>query len=145
MTSSITLNLSERFSERYAWAQPEGIKLTTDILCEVLWLKIRVTHYCYMIICIFCSSHYSHVWVGTEVNVQSQISSFISLDGIWKELVSWEKIMSFFDHSNTCAGFQLVECSVSWEIALWFSLWEPDWSFTWERICNPLSQEQPVL
>lgn len=107
--------------------------------------KLRVTHYCSMIMCIFCSSHYSHVWVGTEVNVQSQISSFISLDGIWKELVSWEKIISFFDHSNTCAGFQLVECSVSWEIALWFALWEPDWSFTWERICNPLSQEQPVL
>lgn len=40
MTLSITLNLSECFSEGYAWPQLEGIKLTTGILCEILWLKI---------------------------------------------------------------------------------------------------------
>lgn len=40
MTLSITLNLSECFSEGYAWPQPEGIKLTTGIICEILWLKI---------------------------------------------------------------------------------------------------------
>lgn len=49
-----------------------------------------------------------------------------------RRLSAKNKITAFFDHSNICVGFQLAECSVSWETALWFSLWEPDWSFTWE-------------
>lgn len=79
INSFITLNLSESFSERYAQAQPKGIKLTTGIVCENLWLKIRVAHTWSVMICII---HIIHMFEwAAEVNVQLQGSSFITLDG----------------------------------------------------------------
>lgn len=129
-----TLQLSQKtLSSRLAlYVTFPGRK--TDVLPTPLWWSVFSVRF---IIHMF-------EW-AMEVNVQSQVSSFISLDGSWKELVSWEKIISFFDHSNICVGFQLAVCSVSWEIASDFLSESLTDRSLGKGICNPLSREQPVL